>query len=556
MQKEYKSAVEQISLSDDDRARILANVKKAAINPGSSVEELHTDAFRKRPVFSLRNMGTAAACIILCIGGLFIYKGITGKDEGVGGNIEGGVITYDPAEEVVWEELGSIKEIGEKTDCKTFTLSNVPRKYRLKKIEVANEQRRVRLTYRNKKEHDKILFEYKEAEDAPELMSQFETEKTLSKETVGDADVTMYGEEKCDGMVWKKSSCTFAVRMTKARSKKAAKELVSGAAEGMENARDEDKKTTVDRPGSGGDGQVKAVGWSGGVRPSTPAERKRILKRVYELLGFRVTIIPPAENVAYKLIEEHESFAFQYPQREELSGKWLVGYVGLEGCPDGVMEGFWEVETVAADQTTAEVYENKDGDKLFCFQKQGAAFTLFVPKLETTEYEQILGELISVVRISRDDGISDDEDDPEKTERPDNTSGEDDENESENKSPVAEYREMALKIQDAVSDKSLQRLVFYMDFPLVVDNQGTVAGSQGELASLMGDGRLFTSVWVDAVVSFDVNQIQPSTKSFVMGSESNGLRCKIRGGSIVITEIYSDVIFGEHEEAKATPLEE
>lgn len=556
MQQEYKNAIEQISLSDDDKARILANVKREARNRDGRIEDFCAEEIRKRPVISLRRMGAVAACFVIGIGGILLYSYIIGKNGGVDSNTEGRVSILEPDHEVAWVELESIEEIGERTDCKTYTLSNVPRKYRLKKIEVANAQRRVRLTYRNREEHDKILFEYKEAEDAPELMSQFQEENELSTEVVEGTDVTMFGEEKCDGMIWKKASCTFAVRMTRACSKREAKKLVSGAAEGMENARDEDRKTKVDKSDNdSADGRVMAVGWSGNEKPSTPGQRKRILKKVFDLLGFRVTVIPPGENIAYKLVEEYESFAFHYPDNSDLGGKWLVGYAGWNGCPDGVMKGFEEVETVEVNQILTVVYENKGADKLFCFKKQGIEFTLLVPELETTEYEQILGDLFSIIRISMDDGLSDDESDLDGDDDVDDGTDEKDESSHGNKN-LAACKDAVLKIQDAVSERSIQRLMSYIEYPVIVDNQGTVAANPAEFISVMNAGRLFTSAWIDAIVSFDVSEIRQNTKSFVMGNDENGLYCKVKDDSVVITEIYTEAPDSDDESAKATPSEE
>lgn len=554
MQKEYKSAMEKISLSDSDKARILANVKKASESRNNSVEENHMALIRKRPVISLRRMGTVAACVALCICSLLIYNRFTGKNGRVEGDTEGTITTPAPGEDVVWEELDSIEEIGEKTDCKTYTLSNVPRKYRMKKIEVANAEHHVRITYKNKKEHDKILFEYKESEDVADMLSQFSEEETLSTEMVGDADVTMYGRERCSGMTWTKASCTFAVRMTKACSRKRAKALVSGTAEGMENARDVDKKTTADKqtPDSG-DGRISAVGWYGDEKPSSPSERKRILKKVFDLLGFRVTVVPPGERVTYKLIGDYESFAFTYPQDEMLEKKWIVGYAGWEGCPEGVLNGFEEVDSVTVDGIDTKVYHNKKGDKLCRFSKHGIDFTILIPRFDTTDYERVLGGLYSVLRISMDDGTSDDE--PDKSDSSNETSEGTNENEQEDKVLAAQYREIAMKIQDAVSDHSLQKLMFYMEFPLVVDNQGTVAHSAGEFQA-MEAGRLFTSSWVDSIVSYDVYRIRANTKSFVMGNDTNSLHCKIRDGMIVITEIRTQETFANNSESKVTPSAE
>lgn len=563
MQKEYKSAMQKISLSESDKARILANVKKASESRNSSIEQIHTASIRPRPVISLRRMGVVAACAALCIGSLLIYNRLTGQNGGVGSGTEGTIVTPTPGEDVVWEELESIEEIGKKTDCKTYTLSNVPRKYRLKKIEVANAEHHVRLTYRNKKEHDKILFEYKESEDATELLSQFSEEETLSTEMVGDADVTMYGSEQCSGMTWQKESCTFAVRMTKACSKKRAKALVSGTAEGMENAREVDKKTTVDKHMSDSeDGRINAVGWSGDEAPSSPSDRKHILKSVYNALGFRITVVPPGERVTYKLFGEYETFAFTYPQDETIAKKWIVGYAGWEGCPDGVLKGYEAVDSITVNGMETGIYNNKKGDKLFRFKKQSIDFTILIPRLDTSEYEQILEELYSVLRISMDDGVSDDERKPGKSDLPDddkssidNKSSNDDWDNHGNRVLAAQYREIAMKIQDVVSDHNLQKLMSYMDFPLIVDNQGTVADSAAEFQAIE-TGKLFTSSWVDAIVSYDVYRIHANTKSFVMGNDENSLHCKIKDGNIIITEIHTQESLAGNNGPKTTPSAE
>lgn len=59
MQQEYKEAMEKISLSDSDKKRILANVKKACEESEEKV--ISMDEFKKRPRFSARQKGMAAA---------------------------------------------------------------------------------------------------------------------------------------------------------------------------------------------------------------------------------------------------------------------------------------------------------------------------------------------------------------------------------------------------------------------------------------------------------------------------------------------------------------
>ena len=60
MQQEYKEAMEKISLSDSDKKRILANVKKACEESEEKV--ISMDEFKKRPRFSARQKGMAGAC--------------------------------------------------------------------------------------------------------------------------------------------------------------------------------------------------------------------------------------------------------------------------------------------------------------------------------------------------------------------------------------------------------------------------------------------------------------------------------------------------------------
>ena len=65
MQQEYKEAMEKISLSDSDKKRILANVKKACEESEEKV--ISMDEFKKRPRFSARQKGMAAAVAVLVV---------------------------------------------------------------------------------------------------------------------------------------------------------------------------------------------------------------------------------------------------------------------------------------------------------------------------------------------------------------------------------------------------------------------------------------------------------------------------------------------------------
>ncbi len=567
MRREYKDAIERISLSDSDKARILDNVKKACENretdvqgtsiPDQDVTESRMTDIQQRPNFSLRRMGTvAAACLVFALGIGLIYNQITGNHSGVEDDIGGNLESPGPEDEVVWVELDSIEEIGEKTDCKTYTLSNVSREYRVARIEVANEQHHVRITYNSKKEEDRILFEYKETGEAveeSELVAQFNAERTLSTETVGDTDVTMYGaasgDEQCSGMTWQNASCTFAVRMTRARSKKEARALVSGATEGLENARPIDKREDDTKEDKTDGYNPNAIGWQGDEGASGPVERRKILKGVSDRLGFRIVLIPPAEQGAYKQIGEYESFAFYYPQYRKLRGRKIYGYAGWEGCPEGVLEGFDELDQVSVNGVSASVYENDRGGKLYQFRKQGIQITFLIDGSGGGNDSRILGELLSVLRISMDDGISDDE--PDNEEEPGN-----EEKNNEEKALAVQYREQAQKIQDAVAERSLHKLAAYMVFPLAIDGVGTAEREKEFLA--MDASKIFHSSWVDAVVSYDIYRIDPDTDSFVMGTDENSLVCEIQDKTVVITGLFSTELkkSSDNSTPKATPLAE
>lgn len=540
MQKEYKDAMEKISLSENDRERILANVKKTCENKVEDSLENDVNPFGRKSALSLRYMGVAAAaCLVVAVAGMITVANRFGGDSGAGGYIEGSLTTQSPGEAVAWEELDSIEDIGEKTDCKTYTLSNVPEEYRVKKVQVAREQRHIRITYKNRKERDKILFEYQETEDDTSMLaSQFEEEQMLSEETVGDVDVMMYGEDKCSGMTWRSDSCTFAVQMTKARSKREAKSFVSGTKEGIENAREVDKgKIEKDEQPEAADSSSNAVGWSGDEEPSTPAERKKILKAVYDELGFRITVVSPGIRITYKKLREYESFLFYYPENEELAGRRIIGYAGWESCPEGVLAGFEKADSVTANGVEAVVYINEKGEKLFRFHKQDISFTFLPEGWTGTEYETVLGELLSLVRISMDDGISDDE----KNQDNDSSPEEDKDDESDNAVKkddeiTADYREQAQEIQDAVAEGSLYELARFVEYPLEISSLKKTVTGEKDFHSLNTE-RIFTSAWVDAVVSYDINKIEADSKTFVMGNDTNYLTCKIKDGKVVIAEI-------------------
>ena len=254
MQQEYKDAMEKISLSDSDKKRILANVKKAYEESEEKV--ISMDEFKKRPRFSARQKGMAAAVAVLAVVVTAVASRGFLSDKTKNLTKQGEIVASSDEEE--WQELDSIEAIAKETDCRTYTLSNVSKSYHVKKVEVKKKAKHVKITYRNKKKRDRILFEYKEEENAPEVINQFTEENELKKETVDDSEVTMYGDEKCDAMTWQKESCSFAVKMSTACSPEKAKKLVSGTKEEdkpHQSAEDKEQK-------DGSHYSSNAVGWN------------------------------------------------------------------------------------------------------------------------------------------------------------------------------------------------------------------------------------------------------------------------------------------------------
>ena len=65
MQQEYKEAMEKISLSDSDKKRILANVKKACEESEEKV--ISMDEFKKRPRFAAIKKGLICSAFKVAI---------------------------------------------------------------------------------------------------------------------------------------------------------------------------------------------------------------------------------------------------------------------------------------------------------------------------------------------------------------------------------------------------------------------------------------------------------------------------------------------------------
>lgn len=536
MQKEYKDAMEKISLSDSDKERILANVKKAYEESTDHVVSMDTFA-RKRPRFSARRMGTvAAAVVVLLVGALVIRSNFfTGQD----GKIPEDEIILAGNEEEIWEELDSVEDISKETDCRTYTLSNVSKSYKVKKVEVAKKQKHVKITYKHKKQDDKILLEYKEEENASAVIEQFDEEKELTKEKVGDSEVTMYGDEECDGMTWQQESCTFAVKMSKACSPEKAKKLVSGTKERTDavfaNKEDElrDKKKI----------SSNAVGWKGNEKESDDKERRNVLKKIYDMYGFRVTIEDPARKVAYKIVDDYESFSFVYDELPELEKQRIVGYAGQDGCPSGVLEGYKEEEALTVNGVQVRSYRNKDDECLFYFMKQNIHFTLLIKEWDGEDTESMLSGVLSVIRISLDagqdevEGEEGDSDSSADADGDDNDSEE--EGESDEEATLEAYRQAVQDIQYAVAEGSLKKLSSYIRFPLTIKSLDVTVNSAKEFQAL-DSSLIFTSTWVDAVVAYDANNIKSNTKSITLGDNTHSLVCRIKNDSVVITELHVD----------------
>ena len=533
MKEEYREAIEKISLSDDDKQRILANVKKAY---EQSVEEtpVETDHDNVIPIsrsrrFSPRRIGAvAAAFIVLCVSMVLIRNQYITIDPEREKNRQEDNGIYGPTTDIVWEQYDSVKDIARKTDCKTYTLSKLPKKYKVKKVEVANAQRHVKITYHNKKDKDDILLEYKEEPDSADIKSQFAEEKELATEKIDGSDVKMYGKKKCSGMTLEDDTCTFAVKMSKACSTDSARRIVSGTREaGKSDAGSKNTKEDKNEPRLV---NSNIVGWDGKEKVSDASERRKVLKKVYNLLGFRVILHKPAVRVTYKCIDEFESFAFYYEGEESLADKWIIGYAGGSGSPDGALADYDETETMTVGDHTVTIYQRDKWEKLLVFTLDDVSFTLFLDEYESDLTEETLTGLLSVFEVSHEE-----ESDPsDEIEQGDETT---DDKPKPSQKPSVNCREAAQKIQQAVAEKSLKKLSSYINYPLHIGGLGITVSTASEFQHLDAE-QIFTSDWIDAILFCDLDQIKTTAKSFTLGDSDNSLVCKVKDGSVVITELH------------------
>lgn len=533
MKEEYREAIEKISLSDDDKLRILANVKKAY---EKSVEETPVEADHDNVVpisrsrrFSPRRIGAvAAAFIVLCVSMVLIRNQYISIDPEREKNRQGDGTIYGPSTDIVWEQYDSVKDIARKTDCKTYTLSKLPKKYKVKKVEVANAQRHVKITYYNKKDKDDILLEYKEEPDSADIKSQFSEEKELATEKIDGSDVKLYGKKKCSGMTWEDDACTFAVKMSKACSTDSARRIVSGTREagksdaGSKNTREDKNEPRLVNS--------NIVGWDGKEKVSGASEKRKVLKKVYNLLGFRVILHKPAARVTYKCIGEFESFAFYYEGEESLTDKWIIGYAGESGSPDGAMADYDETETMTVGDHTVTIYQRDKWEKLLVFTLDDVSFTLFLDEYESDLTEETLTGLLSVFEVSH-------EEEPESSDEIEQGDESTNDKPKPSHKPSVNCREAAQKIQQAVAEKSLKKLSSYISYPLHIGGLGITVSTASEFQHLDAE-QIFTSDWIDAILFCDLDQIKTTAKSFTLGDSDNSLVCKVKDGSVVITELH------------------
>lgn len=433
MKEEYKKSMEQISLSESDKARILANVKKACEEP--EVSEKIVPLSRTSRFSARRIVGVAAAFAVLLIGALLIRSQIINKNGGDPAN-PGGIQVADIYGDQEWEELESVDDIPEQTDCKIYTLGKGARDYKVAKVEVVKKQKHVRLTYKNRKEKDEIIFEYKE-EAAPQsdlqtgeeealqqietlddtdLTDKFKEKSELATEKIGKTDVTMYGEKKCEGMTWQEDDTSFAVTMSKACSKKKARELVKDT---TEKTLEDIKVPSEDMSKEEADKALvihNAIGWDGTEEATSDEERKTILQRFYEEWGFKIRIHEPASEITYKQIDDCESYSFYYPTNPKWKDCLFIGYVGWHSCPSGVKRGFETYTTeYMSDNTLVKFKKNKYNQKMFTFHRGDLYFVFLLTNWRGDLTSDMVQDIYDVVEVVEEEENSVKEDESQTT---------------------------------------------------------------------------------------------------------------------------------------------
>lgn len=525
MKEEYRRTMDEIFFSEDDKIRILANVKeayqRAAEENKTESVPAHISSPNNLSKIPVRRIGTvAAAFIAVCVSAALIHNQFITLGPDQRGEVGVNPATAGAVQEEIWEELDSLKDIETKTDCRTYTLSNLSKQYKVKKVEVANAQRHVKITYQNKKDKDQIVFEYKEETDSPQLKGQFSDENELATEKIDGSDIKMYGTKKCSGMIWEDETCTFAVKMSKACSTKSARRIVSGTKEEIKEGREEvhqQGQDTFRRTVN-----PNAVGWDGGEKESGEQEGKRILKKVYELFGFRVALKEPAVRVTYKCFDKFESFAFYCGGEESLENKWIIGYAGTDSDPDSFLEGYEEAETISTEDTDVTVYESDGDKKVLLFTREDIYFTLFLDEYEESVTEELLEVLLSVFEISYDE---------------DETEPDDGEEWEPDISPETDSHEMAARLQSIVAEKSLTKLSAFISYPLKLEGLGVTVFTEEEFQQMDPDD-IFTEAWVNDVLACDIGKIRPKTKSFTLGDSVNLLVCEVKDGVVMVTELH------------------
>ncbi len=554
MQNEYKKAMDKISLSDSDKARILENVKKAyAQQPQETIVPMSA---KKRP-FSLRQAGmVVAAAIVIIVGvGLVRKQMKVPMQTNPNGGIQGTQVADIKEDEIVWETLDSVKDIEKETECKTYSLSSISNKYKVKEVKVVKEKKMVNITYEHSKKKDVIEFEYTEKMNASLLENRFEEKEELKTEQIGDTSVKMFGTDKCDGMLWEDDECVFAVTMTEGRSEENAKKMVTGTKKGIRKVDEEEKK-----PADKKEDDIlnkNAVGWESRDEESTSKERADILGETYDSLGFRVLVLKPATKIAYKMVDGYESFSFYYNDDVELRNKRIYGYAGKKEVPDKVLEGFTFNRDITVNNIVVSLFENEKDEKAFMYVNKGVYFTLLVEDWTGEEVENVFAELFSVIRVSYDDGRLDENESDENENTPkdnknkknnqkDNAKDEPTEtdNGTNNNATLEANRDVAREIQDAIVDKNLDAFANYCVFPLYIGGLDVTVNSADDLKAL-GASAIFTSDMIDAIAAFDADSIQASTKSFVMGEGKNFMNCEIKNNSVIITELYISAVKNE-----------